>query len=320
SEPTTEIGILNICGFERFQKNSFEQLCVNLASERLQQHTELHLFALEQTQCAQEGVATEIVGLHGNQRLLDFFFQRPQGMLHLLDEESTSAQPSDQALVKRIQGSLERSHTNGVLSMPGRDRNGNAQTHFTIKHFAGEVTYDLTGAAAKNKDQLPQSLLFVMKTSENVVLRQLFQARLSPTGALLPPTGNRFPFRLAKAGRLHPQAAAAAAAATTTCYITLHKLLKKKGEGSSLAESLEHGQELTLTSQLRMSLSDALLRLVGCTQHHLRCVRPNEAGRPDAFEAELVSAQLRHARVLHTVRLRRFGFPARLPFADFLDR
>uniref|UniRef100_A0A5F9CN34 Unconventional myosin-XVI n=1 Tax=Oryctolagus cuniculus TaxID=9986 RepID=A0A5F9CN34_RABIT len=162
------IGILDIFGFEEFQKNEFEQLCVNMTNEKMHQYVTEVLFLHEQTECVQEGVAMETTYSPGNQTgVLDFFFQKPSGFLSLLDEESQTIWSMESNLPKRLQSLLDSASTHAVYS-PTKDGNGNVAlkdpgTAFTVMHYAGRVMYEIVGAIEKNKDSLSQNLLFVMK-------------------------------------------------------------------------------------------------------------------------------------------------------------
>uniref|UniRef100_A0A8C9CB59 Unconventional myosin-XVI n=1 Tax=Phocoena sinus TaxID=42100 RepID=A0A8C9CB59_PHOSS len=168
SSQTWDIGILDIFGFEEFQKNEFEQLCVNMTNEKMHHHINEVLFLQEQTECAQEGVTMETAYSLGNQTgVLDFFFQKPSGFLSLLDEESQMIWSVEPSLPKKLHSLLESSNTNAVYS-PMKDGNGNLAlkdqgTAFTVMHYAGRVMYEIVGAIEKNKDSLSQNLLFVMK-------------------------------------------------------------------------------------------------------------------------------------------------------------
>uniref|UniRef100_Q9Y6X6-4 Isoform 4 of Unconventional myosin-XVI n=1 Tax=Homo sapiens TaxID=9606 RepID=Q9Y6X6-4 len=168
SMQTLDIGILDIFGFEEFQKNEFEQLCVNMTNEKMHHYINEVLFLHEQVECVQEGVTMETAYSPGNQNgVLDFFFQKPSGFLTLLDEESQMIWSVESNFPKKLQSLLESSNTNAVYS-PMKDGNGNVAlkdhgTAFTIMHYAGRVMYDVVGAIEKNKDSLSQNLLFVMK-------------------------------------------------------------------------------------------------------------------------------------------------------------
>lgn len=65
-----EIGILDIFGFERFERNSFEQMCINVANEQLQYFFTEHIFLLEREEYRKEGVHMTTVQFHNNQPLL----------------------------------------------------------------------------------------------------------------------------------------------------------------------------------------------------------------------------------------------------------
>ncbi|KAM3861733.1 LOW QUALITY PROTEIN: unconventional myosin-XVI [Diretmus argenteus] len=329
-DPALEIGILDIFGFEEFQRNGFEQLCMNMTNERLRQYVSEVLFQQEQAECLQEGVAMETLRSPGNQpAVLDFFLQKPQGLLCVVDEESQSLRPAEQTLYKRLSAQLDSIPTHG-LSLTTKDGNGNPPPKdqgpaFTVSHYAGQISYDLTGSLTRNKDSLPQNLLFAMKSSESVLLQQFFQSKLTQTGSLVPAAQGRLGLRGPKAAlllhRMHSASPGPANAARRPPrrYHDLSKMLKKKGS-SSFLQRLERCGPITVAVQLRNSLSEVISKLQACTPHFVECVCPNASGQPDSFDSFHVSTQLQNIGVLEMVRMIRYGYPVRLPFHGFLGR
>ncbi|MGH0178440.1 UNVERIFIED_CONTAM: hypothetical protein FKN15_077392 [Acipenser sinensis] len=92
------IGLLDIFGFENFKRNSFEQLCINIANEQIQFYFNQHIFAWEQNEYLNEEVDVRLIEYEDNRPLLDMFLQKPMGLLSLLDEESRFPQATDQTL------------------------------------------------------------------------------------------------------------------------------------------------------------------------------------------------------------------------------
>ncbi|KYO41301.1 unconventional myosin-XVI isoform D [Alligator mississippiensis] len=323
SDQVLEIGILDIFGFEEFQKNTFEELCVNMTNEKIHHYINEVLFLQEQAECVQEGVTMETTYSPANHTAaLDFFFQKPSGFLSMLDEESQSIWSMEQSLSKRLQAYLETSDTNAVYSST-KDGNGNLApkdqgSNFTIMHYAGRVTYEIAGAIVKNKDSLSQNLLFVMKTSENVVINQLFQSKLTQTGSLVPPY-HSLKIRGSKAALLSKKPSITYTSGEAKKYTELSKLLKKKGT-STFLQRLERGDPITVATQLRKSLADIIGKLQNCTLHSVHCIKPNNSKLPDTFDNFYVSAQLQYIGVLEMVKIIRHGYPIRLSFTDFLSR
>ncbi|XP_039018483.1 myosin-1-like isoform X2 [Hibiscus syriacus] len=138
------ISILDIYGFESFDRNSFEQFCINYANERLQQHFNRHLFKLEQEEYIQDGIDWTKVDFDDNQDCLHLFEKKPLGLLSLLNEESTFPNGTDYTFANKL-----KQHLNSNPCFRGE-----REKAFTVSHFAGEVTYDTTGFLEKNRDLL----------------------------------------------------------------------------------------------------------------------------------------------------------------------
>ncbi|KAK3127393.1 hypothetical protein QOZ80_7AG0572710 [Eleusine coracana subsp. coracana] len=138
------ISILDIYGFECFNKNGFEQFCINYANERLQQHFNRHLFKLQQEEYLEDGIDWATVEFVDNTNCLSLFEKKPLGLLSLLDEESTFPKATDLSLSNKLKQQL-----NGNSCFKGEQEGA-----FRICHYAGEVTYDTTGFLEKNRDPL----------------------------------------------------------------------------------------------------------------------------------------------------------------------
>lgn len=93
------IGLLDIFGFENFPRNSFEQLCINIANEQIQYYFNQHIFTWEQQEYMAEGIPVDLVEFSDNRPVLDMLLSKPMGLLALLDEESRFPRATDRSLI-----------------------------------------------------------------------------------------------------------------------------------------------------------------------------------------------------------------------------
>ena len=146
------IGILDIFGFEIFEHNSFEQLCINFVNERLQQiFIELTL-KTEQEEYRAEGIPWTDIPYNDNKPVCELIEGRP-GILSLLDDVCATNK-DDKALVGTL---AQQFATNGSLQC--------GQTDFLVRHYAGDVRYDSAGFTIKNKDTLFDDLVVALQRS-----------------------------------------------------------------------------------------------------------------------------------------------------------
>ena len=167
------ISLLDIFGFESFETNSFEQLCINYCNESLQSQFNAHVFSLSQAEYTREGLTFSSVSFSGdNTEVVEFLSGRHTGVFAILDESCFLQRRGDardddrafrEALYKKCEGHARFEATH-------RQRAGGK---FGVVHYAGTVEYDAKGFVEKNKDVLPRETTELLDGSSLQLVRQL---------------------------------------------------------------------------------------------------------------------------------------------------
>ncbi|GMI96527.1 hypothetical protein HRI_003322000 [Hibiscus trionum] len=160
------IGVLDIYGFESFKTNSFEQFCINLTNEKLQQHFNQHVFKMEQEEYKKEEIDWSYIEFIDNQDILDLIEKKPGGIIALLDEACMFPRSTNETFAQKLYQTF-KDHKR--FSKPKLSR-----TDFTIYHYAGEVTYQTDLFLDKNKDYVVSEHQALMHASECSFVSSLF--------------------------------------------------------------------------------------------------------------------------------------------------
>ncbi|NXG80214.1 MYO19 protein, partial [Baryphthengus martii] len=165
---TNFIGLLDVYGFEAFPENNLEQLCINYANEKLQQHFVAHYLKAQQEEYTAEGLQWSFINYQDNQTCLDLIEGNPLSIFSLLNEECRLNRSSNTDLFQtRIEKALSN---NQCLSRNKFSKKPN----FIISHYAGKVCYQLAAMVEKNKDPIPPELVHVLQNSKDSLLQKLF--------------------------------------------------------------------------------------------------------------------------------------------------
>uniref|UniRef100_A0A182W6G5 Myosin motor domain-containing protein n=1 Tax=Anopheles minimus TaxID=112268 RepID=A0A182W6G5_9DIPT len=161
------IGVLDIFGFEQFEVNSFEQLCINYANENLQQFFVKHIFKMEQAEYAREGINWTTIDFIDNQEILDMIGMKSLNLMSLIDEETRFPKGTDLTMLSK----LHTTHgSKPVYVKPKYDKD----PAFGVQHFAGVVFYRVDGFLEKNRDSFSPDLKELVTKSTNEYLVALF--------------------------------------------------------------------------------------------------------------------------------------------------
>ncbi|XP_052814276.1 myosin heavy chain, striated muscle-like [Mya arenaria] len=167
------IGVLDIAGFEIFDYNSFEQLCINYTNERLQQFFNHHMFVLEQEEYKKEGIQWEFIDFGMDLQACIELIEKPMGILSILEEECMFPKASDKTFEdKLITNHLGKSKAFGKVT---KSRKGGSNAHFELGHYAGAVPYSITNWLEKNKDPLNETVVGILADSKEPLVGTLYE-------------------------------------------------------------------------------------------------------------------------------------------------
>lgn len=283
-EGTLFCGVLDIFGFEFFEKNTFEQLCINFTNELLQQYFNSFIFENETKLYRDEGISWDETDFPNNGAIVDLLQQPPTGIFPMLDEEcfvvGGSSSSWHSKLLKAHDG-----HTNfGFLK--------HVQNTFVVKHFAGPVTYTVGGFLEKNRDRLSPDIVEALGKSRWSFVRDCF-------------------------AHLSVEAMAPAMSAGGGLGVSPTKSGARGGRRTT--ESMEFRQQLReLMAQIRTT-SPHFVRCIKPNPKNRPFAEGSGPLEPKPlFDRPSVAEQLRYQGVLEAIRVARAGYPVRFLHADFL--
>ena len=164
------VGVLDIYGFEIFERNSFEQFCINFVNEKLQQIFIEKTLKSEQDEYAAENIQWVPVEYFNNKIVCDLIEKRPRGLMAFLDEDCLLGRGTDATFMEKITNNF-KAHNH--FEIPSDHLKG-SRLDFVVKHYAGDVRYNVEGFIDKNKDLVWKDLLLIGETSTSATMKAMF--------------------------------------------------------------------------------------------------------------------------------------------------
>ncbi|OQS04700.1 myosin [Thraustotheca clavata] len=297
------IGIVDIFGFEIFESNSLEQLCINFANEKLQQLFSRFVFEMEQKEYAKEAIPWEFIDYPNNDAVVALFESRPNGIFCLLDEQSRLSKGND----KTLAGKYYSSFSKNVVFSASRLEQGLSK--FTIHHYAGKVQYTTKGFCEKNKDHVPEEALVALTTSSNIFVADLFEdwEYANTRGDL-------------EDGHHHRHSTPDLHHVSATAKLPARYSFSSQSSQQKLNHRTSAVLASTVSLKFKVQLSSLLATLSASVPHFIRCIKPNDVMQPKIFDDKRVLEQLRCSGLLETTKISRMGLPVRMAFDAFLNQ
>ncbi|KAJ8313291.1 hypothetical protein KUTeg_009157 [Tegillarca granosa] len=301
---STEIGVLDIAGFEKLHVNSFEQLCINIVNERLQNFMNETVFTMERQIYEEDGLHIDDVTYKNNEPTIKLLIGKKTGILVILDEETKFQQGSDSGFVDKV---VQKHEKNDILQKCTGDR-----PEFGIRHFAGHVWYNAKGILDKNRDQLGKDLTKCLQGSSDIFVSDIFTVKKGPTGTISATHmnigkstrvgfgGGRKDSKMKEKGR----------------QLEYGKL----GSPTPIVQVYNPKDHKTVVSYFQSSMNELLNKMQHADPHFVRCIKPNCYQKSDNFTDTSVKDQLLYNGVCEIANIRKMGYSVRKKHAEFIQR
>nr|XP_061805148.1 myosin-10-like isoform X3 [Nerophis lumbriciformis] len=294
------IGILDIAGFEIFELNSFEQLCINYTNEKLQQLFNHTMFILEQEEYQREGIEWSFIDFGLDLQPCIELIERPNnppGILALLDEECWFPKATDKTFVDKV---LQEQGTHTKFQKPRQLKD---KADFCIIHYAGRVDYKADEWLMKNMDPLNDNVATLLHQSTDKFVAELWKDDIQ--------TFQRASF-YDNVSELHK--------APVDRIVGLDQVAGMNETAFGAAYKTKKGMFRTVGQLYKEQLSKLMATLRNTNPNFVRCIIPNHEKRAGKLDPHLVLDQLRCNGVLEGIRICRQGFPNRIVFQEFRQR
>lgn len=289
-DPPFSIGILDIFGFEVFEHNSFEQLCINYANEKLQYHFNDVIFSVERSMYEEEGISLDNVQFEDNGECVNLIEGKPFGLISLLEEEcNLGNNGSDLGYINKLEKNFG---TGKPAANKYFVKHKTKPDCFQVVHFAGAVEYSVTGFLDKNRDTLSNTCRETMMASQIPLIAELFVEKGDGGGS---------------------------GGGATSASATAGGGSGGGGGGGGGGKQQKGSTKSTLGTQFRNQLVGLLATLRTTEPHFIRCVKPNHQKVPNVLDGNLALRQMRYAGLFEAIRIRKSGFAYRVPFSVFAN-
>ena len=125
------------------------------------------LFDAAAARYREEGVDVETIKYTDNIAVVELIAGRADSLMGALTEECIFPKGSDGSYAEKVKKvHSKHAHFNDMKTEP---------TAFAVRHFAGEVVYEVDGFLAKNKDPISQDLLVLLQHSGDAWLSSLMK-------------------------------------------------------------------------------------------------------------------------------------------------
>uniref|UniRef100_A0A8C0FF66 Myosin heavy chain 11 n=1 Tax=Bubo bubo TaxID=30461 RepID=A0A8C0FF66_BUBBB len=304
------LGILDIAGFEIFEINSFEQLCINYTNEKLQQLFNHTMFILEQEEYQREGIEWNFIDFGLDLQPCIELIERPTnppGVLALLDEECWFPKATDTSFVEKL---CQEQGNHPKFQKPKQLKD---KTEFCIMHYAGKVTYNATAWLTKNMDPLNDNVTSLLNQSSDKFVADLWKDGMN---------------LLSSAVQSQPDSIRMSVSVPFILFFSisvdrivgLDQMAKMTESSLPSASKTKKGMFRTVGQLYKEQLTKLMTTLRNTNPNFVRCIIPNHEKRAGKLDAHLVLEQLRCNGVLEGIRICRQGFPNRIVFQEFRQR